>query len=175
MCPDEYILAAFIDQCLSLEERNKLESHLDLCPDCLEKIFFLQKSLGRENAFLHSQKKNPLTHLLQFSFLNDAFLILKRLGKIEARELSLAFRDTHLTEKALLITLSHSASLILRLHEDSLLLSSSAPFALTVTDPQTQRILFAGTLNDTPLSLPPLKSLELQTNNETYLLEMPSV
>ncbi|PKL15225.1 MAG: hypothetical protein CVV50_00805, partial [Spirochaetae bacterium HGW-Spirochaetae-6] len=59
--------------------------------------------------------------------------------------------------------------------EDSLLLSSSAPFALTVTDPQTQRILFAGTLNDTPLSLPPLKSLELQTNNETYLLEMPSV
>ena len=175
MCPDEYTLAALIDQGLSQEERKTLETHLDHCPSCLEKIFFLQKALCREKAYLSSQKKGYLTHLLRFSFLNNTFQVLKCLGKIEAQELSLAFRDTNLTEKALLITLSQNNSLLLRLHPDSLLISSPSPLVLTVVNSLDQRVLFAGTLGTTPLSLPLLKSLSLTIDNETYLLEIPGV
>jgi len=45
-CPDEHQLAAYVDQQLIGEERERVESHLTRCDSCLRQVGFLIKKSG---------------------------------------------------------------------------------------------------------------------------------
>ena len=46
MCPDELILAAFIDNALNHEKKLEIKNHLDRLPPVFEKFFIKKLSCG---------------------------------------------------------------------------------------------------------------------------------
>lgn len=94
MCPDDYQLAAYIDQSLNHEDAVKVEKHLASCNNCLEAVFFLKKSLSKE-PFFSENKKNILCLTLK----NFGLEIKKKLGGFQAKSFELSFRNQNMKEK----------------------------------------------------------------------------
>ena len=92
MCFDENLLAAFIDKALNSQQEKEVLTHLDQCPLCLEKVFFLKKALSRESLFLKEPSKVESFKKVMLKIQNQGVFLLEKIKKSALPEI--AFRNT---------------------------------------------------------------------------------
>jgi len=143
MCPDELILAAFIDNALNHEKKLEIKNHLDRCPLCLEKVFFIKKALMREPLFLKEKTNAGFLKKLVLKMHAQGMLLLEKVSASLAEPLELAFRDSHESKKAVKVFLGSHELLLESLKPGEFSLTLAETIDLTVKTPQG-RILFQG-------------------------------
>lgn len=172
MCFDENLLAAFIDKALNSQQEKEVLTHLDQCPLCLEKVFFLKKALSRESLFLKEPSKVESFKKVMLKIQNQGVLLLEKVKKPFALPLEIAFRDTHEKKKAVQILLDKQKVLVESINpqEFSLTLEKGAEM---VVKNKENRILFQGFLKEnSPLVFKAMGSFEVTLNQDSIILEM---
>lgn len=161
MCPNDYQLASYIDKTLSKSEEQKIYEHLNSCPKCMEKLFFLKKALFKEKQFLNQKR----SFILQLSISKLGLNLIKKSQELRLKQLQNIFRNTDTKENFFEIKFENK-TLYLKKNELFLELSSLDTLSIEISN-ESKRILFAGTLEPSiPLSIPKSKALNLKGNNQ---------
>lgn len=174
MCPDDNTLSAWVENNLTGLESKKIESHLNSCPECFEKVFFLKKALMREFLFLKGEKESGLIQKAVLLIENQNIKIKNILGGIHLKPLELAFRNQNFKKSAVLIELG---TLRIRVEKngEEILLSLEQEGQLQIQTAQG-RFVFSGKLAaGLPVYLKAGQDYHLKAENEEISLELKNV
>lgn len=142
MCPEEEILAAWLDGALVQPEKEQVTRHLEQCPLCLEKIFFLKKALAREPFFLKETRQTTLKKLV-CALQEKGLTILETLNGFSCESFSMAFRNSQDTRTAIRLHLDDLELILEGVPGKGILVSAKKTGPLTIKN-ISGRILFEG-------------------------------
>jgi hypothetical protein len=133
-------------------------------------VFFLKKSLARENLFL----KTPVFDKILIRVYEKGLEMVDRIGNIRTRPLETVFRDSPVPQQGLLVQMD-AVDLKIEMHGENLQITPSAETDIMVLNGE-ERILFAGkTGSGEPVSLPLLDFLEIRCGEQTFVMECNNV
>lgn len=152
MCPNDYQIAAWVDGLLNETEKKEITEHINHCPQCLEKVFFLKKTLYREKYFI--SKKSLLERIVVF-FEKELLKIKEIPNNFQSNLLQYSYREENILKNYLEISME-DVNLILEKEDDFLKLTLSGTGECTLSD-KNKRILFSGKVSQKPFFLLNLK------------------